>query len=129
MSESDLGPRRLSNARSNLSPVYPATELIDRSGSPTLMVNGRIPHIENAFLFHREGAGSEPRLHSYMMPSARSTQLKYEQEFRHVEKRLLNIEQNLSKMETTLTRALEEILQSLRLREGSAPGLNRTTNV
>jgi len=142
------GSRKLSNARSTFSSRQ-GVDRLERSGSPTFIINGRLPQDPNAAsitdLHSRDprptAGGSEPRIHT-LMPSIHSTlpslqnQLTCDQvpctnatELRVLEQRIDNIETRLVAMEERLTEKFETILLHLRRKDsGSAPEL-RNTNV
>lgn len=142
------GSRKLSNARSTFSSRQ-GVDKLERSGSPTFIINGRLPQDQNAASaidLHSRAArpsasGSEPRIHT-LMPSIHSTlpslhtHLTCDQgpctngtELKVLEKRLDNIEARLVAMEERLTEKFETILRHLRSKSsGSAPEL-RNTNV
>ena len=142
------GSRKLSNARSTFSSRQ-GVDRLERSGSPTFIINGRLPQEQNAASvidLHSRAArpsagGSEPRIHT-LMPSIHSTlpslhtHLTCDQapctngtELKVIEQRIDNIETRLVAMEKRLTEKFETILHHLRRKgSGSAPEL-RNTNV
>lgn len=130
-------PRRLSNARSTFSSRF-AVDRLERSGSPTFYINGKIPQVQNssaADLHSRQsGGGSEPRIHT-LMPSVNTTQpasnkvdCSYTREFRVIEQRLESLETRLTAMEERLKGNFETILSYLRSssKGRSAPELRNT---
>ena len=139
-------PRRLSNARSTFS-SRGNVDRLERTGSPTFFINGRIPQTQYATggdLNSRQngGGGSEPRIHN-LMPSINTTlpslisqlnsaqvQCSNNTEFRILEQRMENLETRLTTMEERISGNFETILSYLRSsKKGhSAPDL-RTTNV
>ena len=139
-------PRRLSNARSTFS-SRGNVDRLERTGSPTFFINGRIPQTQYATggdLNGRQngGGGSEPRIHN-LMPSINTTppslisqlnsaqvQCSHNTEFRMLEQRMENLETRLTTMEERISGNFETILSYLRSsKKGhSAPDL-RTTNV
>ena len=139
-------PRRLSNARSTFS-SRGNVDRLERTGSPTFFINGRIPQTQYATggdLNGRQngGGGSEPRIHN-LMPSINTTppslisqlnsaqvQCSHNTEFRMLEQRMENLETRLTTMEERISGNFETILSYLRSskKEHSAPDL-RTTNV
>ena len=133
------GSRKLSNARSTFSSRQ-GVDKLERSGSPTFIINGRLPHDQNAASandLHSRAArptasGSEPRIHT-LMPSIHSTldqsPCTNRTELKVLEQRIDNIETRLVDMEKRLTEKFETILHHLRGKSsGSAPEL-RNTNV
>ena len=142
------GSRKLSNARSTFSSRQ-GVDKLERSGSPTFIINGRLPHDQNAAsaveLLSRSArpsaSESEPRIHT-LMPSIHSTlpslhtHLTCDQgpctnatELKVLEQRIDNIEAQLVAMEKRLTEKFDTILHHLRGKSsGSAPEL-RNTNV
>lgn len=139
-------PRRLSNARSTFSSRL-GVDRLERSGSPTFFINGKIPQVQNSSVvdlhsLRQSGGGSEPRIHTLMpsinntlpslQPHLNSAQVQYTHasDFRLIEQRLENLETRLTAMEGRLTENFETILSYLRSssRGHSAPEL-RHTNV
>lgn len=114
---------------------------LERTGSPTFFINGRIPQTQHA-TGGDGGGGSEPRIHN-LMPSINTTppslisqlnsaevQCSHNTEFRMLELRIENLESRLTTMDERLTENFETIMNYLRsLSKGcSAPEL-RTKNV
>ena len=142
------GSRKLSNARSTFSSRQ-GVDKLERSGSPTFIINGRLPQDQNAAsaidlpsrAARPSASESEPRIHT-LMPSIHSTlpslhtHLTSDQgpctngtELRVLEQRIDSIEARLVAMEKRLTEKFETILYHLRSKSsGSAPEL-RNTNV
>ena len=139
-------PRRLSNARSTFS-SRGNVDRLERTGSPTFFINGKIPQIQHAAggdLNGQQhgGGGSEPRIHN-LMPAMNTTlpslisqlnsaqvQCSHNVEFRMLEQRMETLETRLTTMEERISGNFETILSYLRSsKKGhSAPDL-RTTNV
>ena len=114
---------------------------LERTGSPTFFINGRIPQTQHA-TGGDGGGGSEPRIPN-LMPSINTTppslisqlnsaqvQGSHNTEFRMLEQRMENLETRLTTMEERISGNFETILSYLRSsKKGhSAPDL-RTTNV
>ena len=142
------GSRKLSNARSTFSSRQ-GVDKLERSGSPTFIINGRLPQDQNAasaidlnsLAARPSASGSEPRIHT-LMPSIHSTlpslhthltcdpgPCTNRTELKVLEQRIDSIETRLVAMERRLTEKFDTILCHLRSKSsGSAPEL-RNTNV
>ncbi|XP_078369353.1 LOW QUALITY PROTEIN: voltage-gated inwardly rectifying potassium channel KCNH6-like [Oculina patagonica] len=143
--EANPGSRKLSNARSTFSSRQ-GVDKLERTGSPTFIVNGRIPQDHNASsaidLHSRTSAGgSEPRIHT-LMPSIHNTlpslnshltcaqiHCNHGTEMKLLEQRIDNIETRLVEMEERLTEKFETILCHLRSKRGGSSPELRNTNV
>lgn len=143
--EINLGSRRLSNARSTFS-SRSGVDKLERTGSPTFMINGRISQHQNSPVVNlhsrHPAGGSEPKIHT-LMPSIHSTlpslhshltstrdHCTHGTELKVLEQRIDKMEARLIAMEDRLTANFETILSHLRSNGsgGSAPDL-RDTNV
>lgn len=141
----NLGSRRLSNARSTFS-SRSGVDKLERTGSPTFMINGRISQHQNSPVVNlhsrHPAGGSEPKIHT-LMPSIHSTlpslhshltstrdHCTHGRELKVLEQRIDKMEARLIAMEDRLTANFETILSHLRSNGsgGSAPDL-RDTNV
>lgn len=143
--EANPGSRKLSNARSTFSSRQ-GVDKLERTGSPTFIINGRIPQDHNTTsaidLHSRTSAGgSEPRIHT-LMPSIHNTlpslnshitcaqvHCTHGTEMKVLEQRIDNIETRLVEMEERLTEKFETILCHLRSKRGGSSPELRNTNV
>ncbi|XP_067042348.1 potassium voltage-gated channel subfamily H member 6-like isoform X3 [Acropora muricata] len=133
-------PGRLSYPRSTFSSRI-AVDRLERSGSATFFVNGKIPQVPSSSkvdLLSRQNADSdgETTLQAFV-PTVNSTNLtvasvaqescSHSKEFAFIEKRLDNLETRLIALEKKLTGNFETILSYLRSAKGrSAPELRNT---
>ncbi|XP_068701371.1 potassium voltage-gated channel subfamily H member 6-like isoform X1 [Montipora foliosa] len=129
---------RLSNARSTFSSRF-TMDRLERSGSPTLFVNGKIPQVPNSseadLRSGKNGGGMEPRINvqtasvnpaNPTVASVAQVNCSHATEFVFIEKRLAQLETRLSAMEERLTGNFETILHYLRPKGRSAPELRDT---